>query len=369
MIHPSEIDSGTLRAWLDEGKEVEIIDIRPQADFQSWHIPGSKNVDVYNSINFGQVGALKHVRSPNGTPVVAVCFVGQTSKAAVNYLQSRGVNALSLVGGMQAWSAAWNLAEVPLKQSQARIIQVRRTGKGCLSYLLGSGKEAVVIDPAVDPEIYSGLAADNGWQIIAIVDTHVHADHLSRGRLLASQSGATHYLPDQERTQFEHARMKDGTNIGFGSATLKTLSTPGHTWEAVSLLLDDEVLFTGDTLFTHSIGRPDLIATEEQSDLRARALYSSLAYLSRFPPSTLVLAGHTSQPILFDKQAVVASLGEALENVEILSSSEEEFVAWILGRIPPTPPNHLFVVQFNEMGVWPEVDPMQLEAGGNNCAI
>ncbi|KAA3648638.1 MAG: MBL fold metallo-hydrolase [Chloroflexi bacterium] len=369
MATQSEIDPGTLRAWLDEGKDVDVIDIRPEADYQSWHIPGSKNIDVYNSIKFGQAGALADYQPLNRNPVVAVCYVGQTSKAVVSYLRSRDIEAMSLTGGMQWWSLAWNLAEVPLMKSTAKVIQIRRTGKGCLSYLVGSGNQAVVIDPSVDPELYVELAGQNGWQITSIIDTHVHADHLSRGRLLAVQTGAKHYLPEQERTKFEHPSLKKGDVIEFGDSLLKVMHTPGHTFEAISLLLDDEALFTGDTLFTNSVGRPDLKASPQESEQRARALYNSLQQLSELPQDTLILACHTSQPIPFDRQAIVATLGEAVENVEILKSSEDDFVTWVLGRIPPTPPNHLYVVQFNEMGVWPEGDPTQLEAGGNNCAV
>src|SRR5207249_1026707 len=83
-------------------------------------------------------------------------------------------------GGMRAWSLAWNTAEVSCPGSTARIVQLRRTGKGCLSYLIGSNGAAVVIDASLDPQVYHRLADEHGWRIRTILETHVHADHLFR---------------------------------------------------------------------------------------------------------------------------------------------------------------------------------------------
>src|SRR5689334_20223888 len=81
---------------------------------------------------------------PTDRPVVTVCAAGKTSQIAAEQLASRGLQVFSLEGGMKAWSLAWNTAEVPLPRSSVRVIQVRRTGKGCLSYLIGDGETATV---------------------------------------------------------------------------------------------------------------------------------------------------------------------------------------------------------------------------------
>ena len=83
---------------------------------------------------------------------------------------------------MRAWSMAWNTAEAPVPASAARVIQLRRTGKGCLSYLVGSARTAAVIDPSLDPEAYLTAAEQFGWRIAFVLETHLHADHLSRAR-------------------------------------------------------------------------------------------------------------------------------------------------------------------------------------------
>jgi glyoxylase-like metal-dependent hydrolase (beta-lactamase superfamily II) len=137
---------------------------------------------------------------------------------------------------------------------------VRRTGKGCLSYLIGANGEAAVVDAALAPAVYLRLAQQQGWRITAVLDTHIHADHLSRSRALADQTNATLYLPAQERVVFPFTPLCDGDTVGIGASLLTAVHTPGHTLESTCYLLDEGLLFTGDTLFLAAVGRPDLEA-------------------------------------------------------------------------------------------------------------
>jgi len=364
-----EITIYKLREWLESGKKVEILDIRPQADYQAWHIPGSRNLDVYHALHAGRPGSLAEYEAPAETPVVAVCFVGQTSRAAVGYLRSRGIPALSLAGGMQAWSLAWNTAEVPLPDGSARVLQVRRTGKGCLSYLVGSAGEALVIDPSVDPQVYLDLAGEQGWRITHVLETHIHADHLSRARVLAERAGARLFLPEQERTSYDHEAICPGETLTVGEVRIQALATPGHTFESLSYYLDEKALFTGDTLFLDSVGRPDLKADPQEAVERSHALWRSLQALTALPPETLVLPCHTGKPVPFDRTPLAATLQEAVARIPAMAFGEDEFVGWVLGRIPPQPSNYEFIVRLNEAGVFSPGAAEQFEAGANHCAI
>jgi glyoxylase-like metal-dependent hydrolase (beta-lactamase superfamily II) len=270
---------------------------------------------------------------------------------------------------MKAWSLAWNYAEVPLSSSGAKVIQIRRTGKGCLSYLIGSDGAAIVIDAALEPQVYQGIARAQGWAIGAVLDTHIHADHLSRGRWLAEECGATLYLPAQERVSYPFQAVDDNDTLVIGSAQLAALRTPGHSGESTCYLLNDQVLFTGDTLFLAAVGRPDLEAGPAETRVRARLLYRSLQRLLGLSPETLILPGHTSAPVAFDGQAIRATLGEVRNEVELLEFPGDRFVESILARIPPTPPNHHRIVELNEAGQFPTGDPTELEAGANRCAV
>lgn len=369
MSDPLEIDAETLQNWMANGEPVEVIDIRPQADYEAWHVPGAANVDAYHHIYAGSPGPLADFQPQTASPVVAVCYVGQTSRIAAQYLRSRGVRAVSLNGGMQAWSLSWNTAPVPLPSRTATVIQVRRTGKGCLSYILGSSDEALVIDPSLDPELYIDLAGSNGWHIRKVIDTHIHADHLSRGRALAELANAEYCLPAQDRASFKFHPILPGDPITVGESRLEAFATPGHTYESMSFLLDEQALFTGDTLFLESVGRPDLKAGREETEERARLLHGTLQMLAAMDSELVILPCHTGRPVPFDNQPIAAPLESVVIQVEALRLAEDAFVAWILERIPPNPPNYATIVQLNERGVLPAIDPTTLEAGANRCAI
>ena len=326
------------------------------------------HLDVHDALWANDPRALADFTPPDG-PLVLVCGRGNTSMLAMTQLRARGIAAMSLHGGMRAWSLAWNVAPVPARGFEAEILQVRRTGKGCLSYLIGSRGTAAVIDPSVDPNVYVDLAAARGWKIALALDTHIHADHLSRARQLGELAGATVYLPDQRRVTFPFTAAKDGDVLTRGGVTLAVLATPGHTFESVCYLLEGKVLFTGDTIFLTGVGRPDLAAkADEETRKRARLLFASLQSIRQLPPDTLVLPGHSGTPTPFDGKALVSTLAETAGRAELLQLSEEKFVEGILARIPAPPANHLEIVRLNEQGTLPP-DVAGLEEGANRCAV
>ena len=363
------IDVETLRAWLEEGRPVAVLDVRPTVERAEWAIPGSIHVDAYDALREHNPAALADLDVLSDGPVVTVCAAGKTSLIAAELLEARGIRAYSLEGGMKAWSLAWNTAEVLVAGDAVRVIQVRRTGKGCLSYLIGAEEEAMVIDASLDPRVYIDLAAKYGWQITSVFDTHIHADHLSRSRQLAQMSGAKLFLPDQQRVSFPFTAMRDGDTLATPHLMLTALHTPGHTPESTCYLLNHAILFTGDTLFPTSIGRPDLHADEQEARARSSLLYHSLHKLLALPSETLVLPGHASQPVPFDGTPIGARLAEIDEQVGLLHATQTVFVETLLKRLPPTPPNYERIVRLNEAGMVPEGDVTELEAGANRCAI
>ena len=357
-----------LRDQMERGMPVTVVDIRTSADRDDWWITGSLHVDAYAALKAGEEGLLGGVDLPVETLVVTVCGLGKTAALATQHLRARGLNALTLDGGMRAWGLAWNTAEVDLPGAPAGIVQIRRTGKGCLSYLLGSEGEAVAVDPSLDAAVYVKEAARRGWRIRQVLETHVHADHLSRARQLAALTGATLRLPAQNRVQFDHLPVHDGDEIRVGVCSVTALLTPGHTAESTCYLVDGGV-FTGDTLFLASVGRPDLGAASDDAGGRATDLFRSVKRLLALPATTIVLPGHSSRPIAFDGIPVAADLADVNVQLKPLVRDEAEFVANVLDRLPAPPPNHATIVSINESGSWPEADPADLEAGGNRCAV
>jgi len=225
-----------------------------------------------------------------------------------------------------------------------------------------------VIDASVQPEVYLELAEGHGWQITHVLDTHVHADHLSRSRLLAELSGAGLHMPEGAPVSYPFSPLEDGGEVRIGAARLEALRTPGHTVEITCYLLDGKALFTGDTLFLDSVGRPDLETNREGAREKASSLYGSLRHVLKLDGETLLLPGHTSEPVPFDGKPVATPLSEVRESVPLLGEDEETFVRQITGRVYPTPDNHERIAELNRAGAQPEGDPTELEAGANRCA-
>ena len=363
LISPVE-----LQEKLNKKEPVFILDVRPVEQRQEWRIAESTHVDAYKRLNAGDSAVLDEVDIPENTTVVTVCAAGRTSMIASDALRKKGIQAYSLEGGMKAWNYAWNTAELNLSE-ELKVIQVRRAAKGVLSYVVGSDKEAVVIDASLNPDIYLNMAKENGWSIKYVLDTHIHADFISRTRDLAKTSGATHLLIDSIKTEFEFTPVADGHTVKFGKASLQFIYAPGHTWESTTFKLNDLAVFTGDTLFVDGIGRPDLKADQDEAVQKAKSLYRTLKQLFSLPSSVVVLPAHTSKTVLFDGKIIGESLANVMKHVDVSKLSESQFVDYALSKIPPTPPNYQLIAGLNKIGSYEGHQLADLEAGGNHCAI
>jgi rhodanese-related sulfurtransferase len=129
-VTKGNIEAMTLRDMLERGERVTVVDVRKGEDHAEWSIPGSVHVDANDALNSGDERAMEGLELPEGAPVVTVCGRGRSSAVAAEQLRRQGYEALSLEGGMKAWSLIWNTAEVPLPGVSAEVVQMRRTGKG-----------------------------------------------------------------------------------------------------------------------------------------------------------------------------------------------------------------------------------------------
>lgn len=357
-----------LQERLARGEPTVVLDIRPAEQRRAWSIPGSVWVDAFAAVRRGDFGVLDGLELPRGVPVVAVCAAGFTSQLAAEHLRGKGLRAESLEGGMRAWGHAWNLAEATLRDG-SRVLQLRRTGRGCLSYLVASAGEALVVDAVVEPEVYEEHAANLGLRIVGALDTHLHADHLSRSHRLARRLGIPYYASGRARLTFPHQPLHEGDAVEAGDTALEVLATPGHTWDSSTFRLRGGAVLTGDTLFVDGVGRPDLGAGGEEVRDRAWALHASLQRLLALPPETRVLAAHASGPLPFDHVAWDAALGQVRERVDLLVLDGAAFVEAILARTPDVPETYHRIVALNRAGRWPEEERDDLEAGANQCAL
>lgn len=362
------ISPALLAEWLQNQKDVYILDVRPEDEREDWSIPESQHLDIYNELQSGHSKTLKHHELPEDRPIVTVCGAGKTSLSAARQLREKGIETYSLNGGMKAWNFAWDNAEW-IPHEDLKIIQVRRVAKGCLSYIIGSGDEAVVIDASLDPGVYTKLAEQNGSTITKVMDTHLHADYVSRSRELAEAAGVDYLLYREAETEFPFIPVDDHQEITFGNTAIKALHTSGHTPESQSFLLEGEALFTGDTLFTDGVGRPDLKADRQQALHKAEQLYDSLQKLLSLKENTRVLPAHFARSVRMGDPVISSTIGELSGSLDLLGLPKEQFLREFVSRIPPTPANYQTISSLNRKGSHDGHDLNELEAGANRCAV
>ena len=230
---------------------------------------------------------------------------------------------------------------------------------GCASYLFGcAGKGyAAVVDPQDhDLDSYIEFATSKRMRITHVIDTHVHADHISGGRALAERTGSAYALHESAPVAFPFFPLRDAEQIGLGNVTAKVLHTPGHTPESICLLVTDTTrglepwfLLTGDTLFVGSVGRPDLSDQVEQS---AKDLYRSLQrQILPLPDNLEVYPGHFSGSVCGKGMSgkPMSSLGfEKRFNPLLSAASEEKFVNAITQTALPEPPQKAEILRRNQ---------------------
>ncbi|HEX9683355.1 MAG TPA: MBL fold metallo-hydrolase [Acidimicrobiales bacterium] len=171
------------------------------------------------------------------------------------------------------------------------------------SYLVGDDTtgQAVVVDPRRDVDEYIDDAKGHGLTIVAVAETHFHADFVSGHLELADRTGAEIIYGEAADPDFAHRKVADGEQLALGEVVLEFRATPGHTPESISIVIwehaDDSAPFgvlTGDTLFIGDVGRPDLLASSGvTADELGRMLHESLrTKLLTLPDTTRVFPAH-----------------------------------------------------------------------------
>jgi hydroxyacylglutathione hydrolase len=225
--------------------------------------------------------------------------------------------------------------------------QFLHTNPIAISYLFGCGGHAAcaVVDPLGDIEPYLRVADETGMRIRLVVDTHVHADHRSAGRALASAVGAEYVLHATAEVSFPFHAAKGGDRLPLGNVVVDVLHTPGHTPEHVCLLVTDRtraeepwLVLTGHTLMVADVGRTELAADAASG---ARTLFGSLRRLKTLPDHIEVLPGAYSGSVcgrrLSGKPSSTIGF-ERRHNAAFKIVGEAEFVDFMLQDIPPAPP-------------------------------
>jgi glyoxylase-like metal-dependent hydrolase (beta-lactamase superfamily II) len=358
-----DAEPAELAARLGTTDEPVVIDVREPAEFAAWSIPSAVNIPL------GELDS-RASELPTGREVFTVCASGSRSAGAAEILSGTGHQVANLVGGMAGWATTYDA--VTLEFDDVRVVQVRRRGKGCLSYLAGAGDQAFVVDPSVDTEVYTRLADEHGWRIARVFDTHLHADHLSGARALAEEADAHLHLNPADPFEFAYEPLGEEDRFELpGGVTFQVaaIHTPGHTRGSSIYVVAGRFVLSGDTLFVDSVGRPDLA---ERAEEFAHNLYHSLHQkVLTLPDDALILPGHYGEDVVVrPDRPVGATLGELRHTLAPLSYDEDEFVSWATARSAPRPPNYVEIIQAN-MGRTAAAPAAlrELELGPNRCSV
>jgi hydroxyacylglutathione hydrolase len=243
--------------------------------------------------------------------------------------------------------------------------QLLNDDTACASYLLGckTKSQFAVVDPHVDlVDEYLALADAQGIPIVAVLETHVQADHVSGLPEVVARTGATAYLPAGAGVEFDHVPLEDGQVVELGNTRVQALSTPGHATAHHAYLVTDHTrgvdpwfVLTGDALLVGDAGRPDLHAHgESTAEDMARALYRSIRdKLLTLPDHLLLYPAHYSGSVCGRGLSAnpVSTIGfERAHNRALAHDSEDAFVAALLEDIPPAPDRQAEIVAANRAG-------------------
>ena len=246
--------------------------------------------------------------------------------------------------------------------------QLLNDSTACASYVLGcpTHRQFAVVDPHVDlVDEYVRLADERGCEIVAVLETHVQADHVSGLPALVELTGATAYLPEGAGVAFEHEPLADGAVVQVGNTELRALATPGHApahhaYVVIDHRRGDEpwLVLSGDALLVGDAGRPDLHADGERTpEEMARLLYHSITGgLLALPDHVLLYPGHYSGSVcgrgLSGNPASTIGF-ERRNNPALLLGSEDAFVLALVADLPPAPEGQDEIVAANRMGAAP----------------
>lgn len=229
------------------------------------------------------------------------------------------------------------------------------------SYAIVSEGHMAIIDPSRNPQQYYAYAEEEDAKIVAVIETHPHADFISSHLQIHRETGATIYASKLLGAEYPHNTFDDGDNISLGNVQLSAINSPGHSPDSICILADDDkekMLFTGDTIFIGNVGRPDL--REKAGNMRAKreelakSMYHTINNkFNHLPNETVIYPAHGAGSLCGKNMSDASSstLGqERMSNWAFQKQTEGDFVDEILKDQPMIPHYFGFDVDTNKAG-------------------
>ncbi|PKD16164.1 sulfurtransferase [Salegentibacter salinarum] len=229
------------------------------------------------------------------------------------------------------------------------------------SYALVSNGEMALVDPSRNPMQYYKYAEENNAKLVAVFETHPHADFVSGHLQIQQETGSTIYISKKVGVEYTHTPFDEGDEVKIGNASIKAIHTPGHSPDSLTFIAEENgetIMFSGDTLFIGDVGRPDL--REKAGNMKAKRvelakqMYKTMqTKFNDLPDDTIIYPAHGAGSLCGKNMSDASSstLGnERQGNWAFKDQTEEEFVKEILKDQPFIPSYFGFSVELNRKG-------------------
>jgi len=221
------------------------------------------------------------------------------------------------------------------------LLQMVAQDSGCCSYLAGSQKEFILVDPLNDVERFMKKVEQEGGKVVGVIDTHVHADHISGSREIQKLNACSIYMYETSPVKFPFLPLVE-KEYQMAGLKIRVLHTPGHAPEHVCLLVEDKAVLTGDTLLVKDVGRVDLGRGD------ANWLYDSIFNkLLKLDDQIEVMPGHVGKAhfVSGDNSSTIGL--ERRNNPALKSKTREEFIQYMTEGWPPKPKHYEQYIKVN----------------------
>ncbi|ADB62030.1 beta-lactamase domain protein [Haloterrigena turkmenica DSM 5511] len=416
------LSADRLAELVDGDDAFALVDTRPEDSYESWHVPGAVHFPFGPEEELDDRLEAFEDAVGDVDRVITICAKGISSGNLAARLESAtdAYDVATVDGGMTGWSGVYEHVEIDVggdgsgaATDAPTIVQLQRRAKGCLGYVVGcpATGEAIVVDPTDDIDEYEVAAEEADLTIAGVVDTHVHADHVSGGRELADSLAVPYYLGARAADRgvdYEFTPLERNEVLDVGDLEIKALSAPGHTSEMITLLVDGAALLTADTLHVDSVGRTELEFSESEAGSASEAassaerssadshaamprddgetashegaegaemLYETLhRTLLAEPEDVVILPGHVTVTASGEfehsrpGEPVATTVREARTGIDLLDLEEEAFVER-MADVGEKPANYEAIIDLNRgREERPPEDRTELELGPNNCS-
>jgi glyoxylase-like metal-dependent hydrolase (beta-lactamase superfamily II) len=361
--------------WLTSKKDMVVLDVRNKVDFGRFKVESPypftlQNISYFDFMEIEDecVGQIE-----KGKPIRVVCAQEGSAKFVAEILEKHGFTDIGyLAGGIKSWGNL--LVPVLLNPGESyQLYQFIRPGKASCNYGLISRDEMMVFDPSRNTDFYLEFAKSKNCRLIKTFETHLQADYIAGSRLLSEETGAEFLANENDfsGSKIDYTSLSDGAAITFShpGVEVKCVFTPGHTPGSTSYIIDDRFIITGDTIFIHSIGRPDLGG---QVDAWSDTLFDTLQSIKKYPAEMIILPGHyMSWKEATERLSFSATLAATKEyNKAIYTIADKKsFLSFIKSNMRKQPDEYATIRLINANLEQVDDDKAEeLDLGKNECA-